>query len=161
MRVYLLRHAIAEDAAPGQPDRDRALVPEGRKKLREVLAAAKSAGVAPSLIVTSPYRRAEESAQIAAKELGYRDHLVVSDALIPGGEPADVWTELRSYQSENEVMLVGHEPLFGQLFAYLLGTPTLAVDFKKGALARIDLEQFGPAPRGVLRWFLAPKLVSD
>jgi len=59
------------------------------------------------------------------------------------------------------LLLVGHEPLFGLLFAYLLGEPGLLIDFKKGALARIDIESFGPQPRGVQRWFLPPKLAAE
>jgi phosphohistidine phosphatase len=57
-------------------------------------------------------------------------------------------------------MLVGHDPLFGQLAGYLLGTPELQIDFKKGAVLRIDFDSFGPKPRGILRWFLTPKLAA-
>lgn len=161
MRLYLLRHGIAETGRAGSPDRDRALTADGQRKLRDVLRAAKSAGTAPDLIVSSPYRRAWETAQIAAKCLGYAGEIVPSEALTPEANPADAWTEIRSYRDQQQLLLVSHEPLMGQLTGYLLGAPALLVDFKKGALARIDLEEFGPHPRGVLRWFLPPKLAAD
>jgi phosphohistidine phosphatase SixA len=63
VQIYLLRHGIAENSTP---DSDRALTPEGREKLRRVLARARDADVAPSLILSSPYRRALETAEIAA-----------------------------------------------------------------------------------------------
>lgn len=162
MQVYLLRHGIAEEGKPGSPDSARALVPEGKRKLKEVLGVARGAGVKPSLVLTSPFRRAVETAQIAVAELGLnKSDMVQVQELIPTGDPAQVWAEMRLYKEEPALLLVGHEPLFSQLTAYLLGTPALLVDFKKGALARIDIEAFGAQPRGVLRWFLPAKLAAD
>lgn len=161
MRLYLLRHGIAENGRAGSPDSERALTAEGRRKLKDVLGVARMAGVAPDLIVTSPYKRALQTAEVAAQVLGYQAGLVHSEALTPDGSPADVWTEVRAYRDQNNVLLVSHEPLMGNLFGYLLGVPALHVDFKKGALARIDFDTFGPHPRGVLRWFLPPKLAAD
>ena len=69
MEIYILRHGVAEEPQTGQPDSERALTPDGRKKLRNVLRTASSAGVAPSLILTSPYKRALQTAQLAAEIL--------------------------------------------------------------------------------------------
>ena len=161
MQIYLLRHGIAENAKPGQSDSERALTPEGKRKLREVLKVAKAAELKPSLLITSPFRRAVETAEVAASVLGYKQELLRTKALVPSATPAGVWDELRVHKDEPDVMLIGHEPLFGLLTAYLLDASTLVVDFKKGGLARIDIDQFGPQPRGVLRWFLPPKLASS
>jgi phosphohistidine phosphatase len=162
MQVYLLRHGIAENAKPGFSDSSRALVPEGRKKLKEVLNLARSAGAKPTLILASPFRRTMETAELALSVLGLKkEDLVQCQALIPSGDARGAWEEIRVYRDEPALLLVGHEPLFGQLFAYLLGDSNLMVDFKKGALARIDLESFGAVPRGVLRWFIPPKIAAD
>ena len=162
MQVYLLRHGIAENGKPGAADSSRALVPEGKKKLKEVLSVAKSAGARPTLVLTSPFRRAMETAEIAVAVLGLRtEDLVQMQALIPTGDVGGVWDEIRVYQEEASLLLVGHEPLFSRLFAYLLGEPELLVEFKKGALARIDIDVFGPQPKGVLRWFIPPKLAAE
>jgi phosphohistidine phosphatase len=160
MQIYLLRHGIAENARPDQSDSDRALTQEGRRKLREVLKTAKAAELKPSLILTSPLRRALETAEIAASVLAYKHDLLRTNALVPGGDPSNVWDELRVHKGEPEVLLVGHEPLFSQLTAFLLDTPTLLIDFKKGGLVRIDMDQFGPRPRGILRWVLPPKIAG-
>jgi phosphohistidine phosphatase len=160
MELYLLRHGIAEDARAGQADSDRALTPEGRKKLKQVLRVAREAGVSPSLILTSPLKRALETAQIAAELLDYKADLLHTKALAPTSHPKTVWDEIRIHRDQSQILLAGHEPLFSSLTAYLLGCPNLEVDFKKGAIARVDIERFGAEPRGVLKWFLAPKLAS-
>jgi len=161
MEIYLLRHGIAEDAAAGQPDSDRQLTAEGRKKLRSVLKTALHAGVAPALIITSPYRRAVQTAEIAAAELGYKGDLLRSRALLPESEPRQVWEEICLHKDVPSLLLAGHEPLFSRLLAYLLESPTLQVDFKKGALARIDADRFPPQPRAVLKWLFTPRLTRD
>jgi phosphohistidine phosphatase len=160
MEIYILRHGIAEDAPPGQPDSERALTSDGRKKLRSVLRTAASAGVAPSLILTSPYKRALQTAQLAAEILDYKGELLRTKALEPNGSPKAVWDEIRVHKDEARILLAGHEPLFSRLMAYLLGSPNLQVDFKKGAIACIELDRFPAEPHGVLRWMLTPKLAG-
>jgi phosphohistidine phosphatase len=153
MQIYLLRHGIAEDARPGLADADRALTSEGREKLRRVL---KQAQVSPSLILSSPYRRAIETADLAAQTLGYAGKVVRIEALVPHGSPYAVWDELRARREETAVLLAGHEPLMSSIVAFLLDSPSLQVDMKKAALVRIDCERLGAKPDGVLKWMLTP-----
>lgn len=160
MELYILRHGIAEDGKTGQSDADRGLTSEGKKKLRNMLKVARSADVAPALILTSPLRRAVETAEIAVDLLGYKGDVLKTEALMPSSRPESVWDEIRLHQDQEQVLLAGHEPLLSQLTAYLLQSPNLQVDLKKGALVRIDLEQFSAAPRGVLKWLLIPRLVK-
>ena len=150
MEIYLLRHGIAAD---GYPDAQRALTEEGKEKLRRVL---KRSGASPSLILTSPYRRAVETAEIAAQVLGYTNEIERAHALTPDGSPAEVWEELRAHRSESAILLASHEPLMSATVAYFLGFPGMRVDMKKAALVRIDMERFGPHPAGVLKWMLVP-----
>ena len=62
MHVYILRHGIAEDERPGVGDAERALTVDGRRKLRYVLKSVAEAGSRPSLIMTSPLKRAVQTA---------------------------------------------------------------------------------------------------
>ena len=160
MHIYILRHGIAEDSVAGQSDSDRALTAEGKKKLRNVLRVSREAGVAPALILTSPLKRAVQTAQLAAEMLDYKGDLLRTEALEPGAHPRMVWEEIRVHKDEPAILLAGHEPLFSSLTAYLLGCPDLHVDFKKGALACVEVDRFGAAPHGILRWFITPKLAS-
>jgi phosphohistidine phosphatase len=160
MEIYILRHGVAEEPQTGQPDAERALTPDGRKKLRNVLRTAASAGVEPTLILTSPYKRALQTAQLAAEILEYKGELLRTEALEPNSSPKPVWEEIRVHKDEPRILLAGHEPLFGRLAAYLLGSPNLQVDFKKGAMVCIEIERFPAEPHGVLRWMLTSKLAS-
>lgn len=158
MEIYILRHGLAEEPQAGQPDSDRALTADGRKKLRNVLKTAADAGITPSLILTSPYKRAVQTAQLAAEILNYKGELLRTEALKPSSSPKSVWDEIRVHKDQKGILLAGHEPLFGRLTAYLLASPSLHVDFKKGALACVEVDRFPAEPHGVLRWMLTPKL---
>jgi len=160
MEIYLQRHGIAEWERTGLRDADRALTKEGIARLKAILKLARQARVTPSLILTSPYRRALETAELAAEILGYQGELVHSNALTPMADPNDAWEEIRLHRDLACLYLAGHEPLFSRLTAHLLGTPSMQVDFKKGALARIDMDRFGAQPGGVLKWMLVSKLAT-
>ncbi|MBN9659819.1 MAG: histidine phosphatase family protein [Acidobacteria bacterium] len=159
MQIYILRHGIAEDPSAGQRDSDRALTLEGRKKLQATLKRAFSSGVAPTLILTSPYKRAVQTAEIAVKAFNFTGDVLQTQALTPDSDPAAAWEELRLHRDHAQILCSSHEPLCGQLAAFLLAAPSLEIDYKKGALMRIDVVSAGPRPRGVLKWLLAPKLV--
>jgi phosphohistidine phosphatase len=160
MQVYLLRHGIAEEGGLGKSDADRELTAEGRRRLRDTLRAARQAEVKPSLIISSPLVRAIQTADIAAHVLHCTEPILQSRVLLPSARPEQVWDEIRVHHSQPELMLVGHEPLFSQLAAYLLHAPELQVDFKKGAVLRLDFEMMGSRPKGILRWFLTAKLAG-
>jgi phosphohistidine phosphatase len=156
MEIYILRHAIAEERRPGRSDQDRALTDEGRRKLRPVLERARAAGVAPSLVLTSPYVRAVQTAEMAAEALGYKGTIVRTGGLVPEA----VWREIRDHRDEKAILLAGHEPLLSEIGGYLLGVPALAIDLKKGALLRLDVDGSTREPHGTLQWLLTPKLAA-
>lgn len=162
MELYLLRHGIADDDSPTGRDEDRPLTPEGRTRLKETLKVVAGTGLTLGAIVTSPYVRARQTAEIAKDLLGFKDDLIFSKSLIPEADPQDLWGEIRNeYRGSDCVLFASHEPFMSRCTAYLLGVPELMVDFKKGAIVRIDIEQFGIQPRGVLKWMLVPKLARS
>ena len=157
MEIYLLRHGIADEPRSGLADADRALTGPGRQKLRRVLERAKSAEVSPSLILSSPLRRALETAQLASELLGC-DKIVTTESLAPSSAPEQVWQEISKHAREQSILLAGHEPLFGMTVAYLLACAPLRIDFKKAALVRIEMDKVTKAPHGILKWMLTPGL---
>jgi phosphohistidine phosphatase len=159
MQIYLFRHGIAVDGAPGKPDSERALTSEGKKELRALLQMARNAGVRPTLLLSSPYRRAMETARLAEAELSCSSEILETRTLTPSGEPSEVWQEIRGHKNEKAILLSSHEPLMGLLLVYLLGGLHFLVDFKKGAMARVDVESFQSQPRGVLKWMIHPKML--
>jgi len=161
MEIYILRHGAAEEATRSMKDADRALTAEGVVKLQAVLKRARAAGVEPPVILTSPYRRARETAEVAAKTLSGKSSLVETRALIPDSSPEAVWEEIRTHKAGAQLMVVGHEPLLSSVYSYLLGSASVQIDVKKSSLGRVDVDRFTGQPRGVLRWLLYPKLVAE
>jgi len=157
VEIYLLRHGAAEDRAVTGRDGDRRLTEEGRDRLRRVLERGHEAGVQPSLILSSPLKRAVETAEIAARELGYEGRILRVDALTPESSPLAVWEEIRRHRDEPAILLAGHEPLFSATVAWMLGSTRSMIEFRKGALVRIDVERVGTEPAGVLQWMITRK----
>jgi phosphohistidine phosphatase len=158
MRIYLLRHGIAEDAGPRTPDARRALTDKGRTKLAGVLHLARRADVRPDLVLTSPLVRALETAEMAREILGVESPAQQTGVLVPEGSPRTVWEELRGLRNLDAVLLAGHEPLLSQLAAWLLSAPTLQVHMTKAAMVCIEMESFRGDPQGVLNWMVTAKL---
>ena len=161
MDLYLLRHGVAEDGGNGVSDAQRALTEDGRRKLKQVLTAALEAKLAPTLILSSPLKRTMQTAELATDLLNFKGGILQSGVLKPGTTPEQVWDEIRLYRDEPSLLVVGHNPLLGQLAGYLLGSPGMQVDFKKGALMKIQIDSFPPSPRGALQWYLTAKLASN
>jgi phosphohistidine phosphatase len=160
MQIYLLRHGTAEDPRDALNDAERALLPEGKEKLRRVLALAAEAGAQPELMISSPLKRAIQTAKIAQEILAYKGDILRMGVLEPGARVEDVWNEIRIHKDRSSVLLVGHNPLFAELSGYLLGCPDLQIDFKAGGMLRLDTESFMPRPRAILRWYLTPKVAA-
>lgn len=160
MQIYLLRHGTAAGGSPGTSDSERALTGEGKKELRTLLEFARKAGVKPTLILSSPYRRAMETARLAESELDCKGGILEVRTLVPAGVAADVWQEIRIHRDEKAILLASHEPLMGMLLGYLLGGYNLVADFKKGTLAQVDVDSFATQPRAVLKWMIHPKLMG-
>ena len=159
MELYILRHAVAEQRGAAD-DAARALTEPGRRKLARVLERAAQAKVSPSLILSSPFRRALETAEIAAKMLHCPKKIALTDVLLPDASPDAFWGELRNHRHESALLAAGHEPMLSASAAFLLGTPALQIDLKKAGLLRIDLDHWGARPQGVLRWMLTPRLAG-
>lgn len=157
MEIHLLRHGIADDGKPGSRDADRALTAEGKKKVREVIELARRSGMRPDVILSSPYKRAMETAKIAAEVLRFEEPLAEAPALTPMSGVSEAWDEIRLYRDSNSILVVGHEPLMGTLIEFLCGA---RVDVKKGSLTRVDVAQTGPRPLGILKWMLTARIAE-
>jgi len=157
MEIYILRHAEAEDREGGKPDADRKLTLKGKRDTRAVAQAALRAGETPRIILTSPLRRAQETAALAAEVLGCQ-RVKETVALLPDALPADIWRELCAQPGVEAAMVVGHEPHLGLLVQYLLEAH-VRVKVKKTALIKITTGGRQGSPRGQLDWMILPRML--
>lgn len=157
--LYLVRHGIAEAVAPDARDADRQLTSDGIRKLTRAAAGLKRLGVTPDVVLSSPLRRAEQTAALLAAALAPDVAVEVFPALAPGHAPAEVLQGLQAYRKAPSLMLVGHQPALGELAAYLLtrSSELAALPFKKGGVAAIRVTSVPPRAAGVLQWFVTPR----
>lgn len=156
--VYLMRHGIAAEPSRDVADADRALTDEGIRKTTRVAEGLRALEVRPDAILSSPLRRAEETAQIACRVLTPHGVVVLNPALA-GGRPAiDIARNLKPPRGAGHVLLVGHQPDLGELASYLMtGSAGVApLPFKKAAVACIETAALPPRSTGLLHWFLTP-----
>ena len=158
MELYLLRHAEAEDNAAS--DSARELTPKGQEQARAIGEFCRRQAIRPGLIVTSPYRRTVQTAELVAAAL---DDCPVEEApfLSSGMNSHTAFTELRAYQKLDRVMIVGHQPDFGQLAAALLGLMSPEnMPVNKASLIGIGVGYLG-ARGGSLKFFLPVELAAN
>ena len=159
IELYLIRHGVAAERGDAWPDdAKRPLTDEGIDKLRKSAQGLERLGVSFEVLLTSPFVRARQTAEVIAGELHPRPHIVAADSLVPGGTYQSVMADLEKHARRARVALVGHEPGIGELAARLIGTRH-AIEFKKGAICRIDVDQLPPSASGDLRWLLTPKIL--
>lgn len=158
MELYLLRHAEAEDNAAS--DHARELTPKGRGQARAVGEFCHRQGIRPDLIVTSPYLRTLQTAELVARAL---DGCPVEEApfLASGMNSHTALTELRAYQKLGRVMIIGHQPDFGQLAGSLLGLMSAEnMPVGKASLICIEIGYLG-ARGGTLKFFLPVDMAAN
>jgi len=164
MKIYLIRHSNAVD--PGTPgyedDSLRPLTEKGRDKMKDIASALKGLDVNPALIVSSPYVRAQQTAEILAKVLKYKPELAFSDALVPMGNADNIIGEINEKYSVDELVLVGHEPCLSVLIGTLTaGNPELAINIKNGGVCCLSSDDLHTERKAVLEWLLTPKILSE
>lgn len=160
MELYLVRHAIAEerDETRWPDDRGRPLTPTGEARYRQSARGVRALGARVARTYSSPLVRAWRTAEILAEEAGWA-RPVECAALEPMNSPEATLSKLPPDWAAGPVAFVGHEPHLHLLAAYLLSGDAdgLYVEFKKGSIACLELNDADPTGRATLRWLLTPK----
>jgi len=161
MQLYIVRHGIAIDreAPKCPPDPERFLTEEGKDKTQQVAKGLAKLGVAADLFLTSPYRRAKETAEIFAAELDYaKTKIRFTDALLPSADAAMLFRELARDKDAATVMVFGHAPHLDEVVAAAVGSKHQITALKKAGVALVELKRISP-PSGQLLWLATPKLL--
>jgi phosphohistidine phosphatase len=160
MRLLIVRHAIAvPHGTPGIPDNDRPLTSAGEQKFREAAKGLAKILDPPDALLTSPWLRARQTAEIAAKAWGGLEPKHTA-ALASGSFEAHA-KALDAYPDDATVAIFGHEPWVSELLARLLGSRSSdRFTFKKGGAALVEIP--GRLAEGAtLLWYLPPKLLRE
>jgi phosphohistidine phosphatase len=159
IELYLIRHGVAAERGENFPDdTKRPLTNEGVQKLRKEAKALVALDVTFDVILTSPLARTRQTAEVVAAAFRNPPPIVTMASLAPGSAHNAIMDELSKHHRRHRIALVGHEPGIGELAGRLLGVRR-PVEFKKGAICRIDVTALPPASPGQLRWFLTPRIM--
>lgn len=158
--LYLIRHGLAEERGDAWPDdAKRPLTDDGMSRMRRAARGLVKLGVTFDAVLTSPFVRTRQTAEIVANAYDERPPIVAVESLAPGGSIQSVLADLERQARRSRVAVVGHEPGIGELAARLAGA-RYPIEFKKGAVCRIDVKTF-PAGPGRLRWFMTSKILRS
>lgn len=165
MNIYLIRHAIAvEEGTPEyEQDSERPLTDKGRKKMRQIARGLRILGVELDLILSSPYLRARETAEILAEVFKMKKKIAFSENLIPTADPELLIPEIGDKYSVESIALVGHEPHLSALIGALTTENTmLGITLKKGGVCYLEADDLHHDNyRATLEWLLTPGILVE
>jgi phosphohistidine phosphatase len=158
MIIYFLRHASAGQKKPDpQKDEKRPLDSDGIEQCRLVGRALSALGAHVGLIVSSPLKRASQTASLVGNEIGHEGDLRLHDALRPNATFTAFRELLRANGEHEAIMVVGHNPNLSEFLGRLIGggTRSSEVELKKGAVAKVEANSRAAA----LQWLITPKVI--
>jgi phosphohistidine phosphatase len=151
MLLYLIRHGIAVDREDPNcpPDTERPLTPKGIKRSHAAALGLRALEVKPNAVLTSPWLRALQTAEIFCEAIGYPARKIMrTDALKGTSSPADLLRELQSMKAK-VILCFGHEPHLHLVIGHVLHSSAKITELKKAGLALLELERTSP-PQGRL-----------
>lgn len=161
MHLYIVRHGIAVDREdPKCPaDPERFLTDEGMDKTRDAAKGVAEIATVPDLMLTSPYLRAVQTAEIFASVLEYsKQKIRKTELLLPGAEPLQLFRELAKDKGLSSVFVFGHAPHLDDVLATAVASKHHISSVKKAGVALVELNRLVP-PSGELVWLAIPKLL--
>lgn len=143
MQIYLLRHGDAPfDASCGK----RSLSDQGETDTRHIVEQNLKSLSKLDLIVCSPVLRARQTLQVLTETLNYTGQLLFDDALRSESSVTNVEHYIDALlvsEPVDQILLLGHQPLIGQLLEYLTDETGLAWSMGTSALATLEAPVFG------------------
>ncbi len=161
VKLYLIRHGIAQIATDEIEDGARSLTKSGRQKTEKVAQRLLNLGLQFELIATSPLVRARQTAEIL-KTVGLSPQIEECKYLAPDGNISswlDNWFAPRKYAPDAQIALVGHEPCLSNWAEILIwGEARDRLVLKKAGTIGIKLPETGsPLGRSHMFWLTPPK----
>ncbi len=161
--IYLVRHATADKGKPKSPDRKRALSKKGRKEAVKMAKKLEKNGMLPDLLISSPAKRAIQTARVFAKAIKYpKDKIILNKTLYEADNASSNEALLQDVRSMDDqyqsVMVFGHDPALKEFAHYLRRDFTQAL--RGCAVVRFDFHNISwskvAAGRGIFKFFDYP-----
>ena len=111
MELFVLRHGEAGQRSSMASDRIRPLTSAGKAEIHEIAKALKIIGLKFDLVVTSPLKRAYDTAMIVSDIFKIGNKVQVWNELAPEGQRIEVYRKISHLSEEYTVLIVGHQLL--------------------------------------------------
>lgn len=163
MKLYVLRHAEAEEQLPGKDDAARRLTARGAARMLAAARGMRRMRLAFDRLLTSPVTRAAATAAIVASVYGSDSSPQTLPALATGVEPGEAVAALAKVARCEALMIVGHEPQLSEIVSLLLtGSASLVhSQFKKGGCVALELpDRVGHGPAELL-WMMTNRQLRN
>lgn len=158
MNLYILRHASAGTRRANPiVDVKRPLDKEGKQQCLLVGSYLSALEVQFDRVISSPLKRALQTASLVGTETGYDGKIDISEALTPEATVQKFHDLVRSLEKYDNVLVVGHNPNL-PIFLGALIAPSgrTSIRLRKGAVARIDCTRLP----GTLHWLVDPRILK-
>ncbi|HTR80666.1 MAG TPA: phosphohistidine phosphatase SixA [Bacteroidota bacterium] len=153
MRLFFLRHADA-DSSGQTTDTDRMLTQTGIDEASIVAAAIAAMKLDITLIFTSPFVRARQTADIVAKQFP-SIKVQALNYLLSNSDPQSLFRELQSFPRDARALLVSHEPFISRCIANLIGfSGDAKISIKKATLSCVEVGSPVQRGAGILLWLM-------
>ena len=158
MFLYFLRHASAgQSLISPKKDEKRGLDKDGIEQCGYIGRALAALGVQVEIIVSSPLKRATQTAALVGNEMGHEGKLVMENALRPQANFTDFQKMLEKYSRQDSVLVVGHNPNLGEFLGRVISESgcEAVVELKNGAVAKVEMRRNS----GSLSWCITPRIL--
>jgi phosphohistidine phosphatase len=159
MILYFVRHASAgQRKLSPKKDEKRPLDAEGVLQCTQIGRVLSAMEVTADAVISSPLKRATQTASLIANEIGHEGKLSLENALRPEAKYEHFRDMLRKYSKFEALMVVGHNPNLSEFLGRVVAAngDRAYVDLKKGAVAKVESEQ----KKLVLYWLITPRLAK-
>ena len=159
MNLYFLRHASAGTRrANPTVDARRPLDKEGKQQCILLGSYLNSLGVQFDLVISSPLKRAQQTANFVGTEVGYESEILITEALAAHAtldQFEELLAEFEDRTDFENILLVGHNPNLAAFLGASCSSGKLNLRLRKGALARVDMAR----RPGTLQWLVDPRIL--
>jgi len=160
MGLFIPRHGEAgKKLSSGSSDFDT-----GKREVTDIAKSLKNFGVTFNFIITSPLKRAYQTASIMAKAFKRENNIENWDELKPEGNSRDFYRKLsKRFEQDSAILIVGHEPYLSSLISEIISDADTSshVVLKKAGLAKIRITSQTQIMHGELKWLLTPRLMKN
>jgi phosphohistidine phosphatase len=168
LELYLLRHGDAgrrTAIVAGENSSELPLTIAGREEIAVIARSLKHLNIKFDAIISSPLKRAVQTAKIIAKALVIEKEISVWNELVPEGNRSKLYQRLNQYTRESTILMVGHQPYLTNIISDMIFQKRVnqvgQINLKKAGLAKIRVTSLTPNTSGELRWLLTPRILKS